>query len=101
MSEEPVRKDSVEQLPTQKTAFVTDELNRILAILRGVAPKDADISFDFDGRLEVHIDVRNSEDRVRLEQVLPTLGGGIFCCMERANTPNRPFFHRVTARVDR
>lgn len=101
MSEEPVRKDSVEQLPTQKTAFVTDELNRILAILRDVSPKDADISFDFDGRLEVHIDVRNYEDMVKLEQMIPSLGGGIFCCMERANTPNRPFFHRVTARVDR
>ncbi len=101
MSEEPVRKDSVEQLPTQKSAFVTEELNRILAIVKDVSPKDADISFDFDGRLEVHIDVRNSEDRIRLEQVLPTLGGGIFCCMERTSTPNRPFFHRVTARVDR
>jgi len=101
MSEESVRKDSVEQLPTQKTAFVTDELNRILAILRDVSPKDGDISFDFDGRLEVHIDVRNYEDMVKLEQLIPSLGGGIFCCMERANTPNRPFFHRVTARVDR
>ena len=101
MSEEPVRKDSVEQLPSQKTQFVTNELNRILTILKDVSPKDADISFDFDGRLEVHIDVRNYEDMVRLEQLIPSLGGGIFCCMERANTPNRPFFHRVTARVDR
>lgn len=91
---------TVEQFPTiSKATPVTDELTRILALLREVCPPDATISFDFDGHLHVHVDVRKREDVTVLEALLPTLGRGMFHSLSRAGTPHRPFFHRVTALV--
>ena len=63
------------------------------------APPDAMISFDFDGRLHVHIDVRKREDIAMIEEVLPPLGMGLFHGLKRSATPNRPFFHRISALV--
>ena len=79
---------------------VTDELDRILGMLREAAPKNATISFDFDGRLSVHIDVRTVEDITRVEAVLPVLGRGMFHGLSRKATPHHPFYHRVSALVD-
>lgn len=91
---------SVEPFPYQRSTHVTDELNRILGMLRDVSPKDAVISFDFDGRLHVHIDVRRREEVTLLEAVLPTLGGGLFQGLARGSTPHHPFFHRISALVE-
>jgi hypothetical protein len=92
----------VERLPSQQpSTIVTDELGRVLAILRDSCPKDATISFDFDGKLHVHIDIRKQEDVLILESILPTLGLGMFKSLRRGTTPNRPFFHRLSALVDR
>jgi hypothetical protein len=78
---------------------VTDELNRILALLRHACPPNARISFDFDERLHVHVDVRNLEEVAAVEAALPTLGQGLFSCLRRGATPNRRFLHRVSALV--
>lgn len=90
---------TVEPFPIQHSSVVTDELNRILGMLRDVSPKDAVISFDFDGRLQVHVDVRRREEITILESVLPTLGCGLFHSLNRRSTPHHPFFHRVSALV--
>lgn len=90
---------NVEPFPQERHTTATDELNRILAILRDICPRDAHISFDFDGRLHVHIDVRNREEITVIEATLPTLGHGLFHSLSRGSTPHHPFFHRLSALV--
>jgi hypothetical protein len=93
---------SVERLPTAShSAVVSDELNRVLAMLRESCPKQSQISFDFDGRLHVHIDVRKREDVILVEAILPTMGLGLFHTISHGETPHHPFFHRISAIVDR
>lgn len=92
---------SVEYLSNQAgPKTVSDALNRILSSLSDACPDDAAISFDFDGKLHVHIDIRNLEDVALTEAILPTLCGGIFHEIRRGSTPHRSFFHRVSAQVD-
>lgn len=90
---------TVEPFPAQRSTAVTDELTRILNMLREACPAEATISFDFDGQLHVHIDVRKREDITLLEATLPLLGGGLFHSLGRGATPHHPFFHRVSALV--
>ena len=93
---------SVERLPAaSQSTVVSDELNRILAILRDACPDQALINFDFDGRLHLHIDVRNREDVILIESMLPTMGMGLFHTISNGETPHHPFFHRISAIVDR
>ena len=93
---------SVERLPAaSQSTVVTDELGRILGMLRESCPKQAQISFDFDGRLHVHIDVREKDQVTLIEAMLPTLGLGLFHSISRSETPHHPFFHRISALVDR
>lgn len=101
MTEEAAKRPGVERLPNHHVTSVTDELNKILSMLKDISPDEATISFDFDGRLHVHIDVHNVEDLLRIEALLPTLGAGIFHDLTRGETPHRPFFHRLSAIVDR
>ena len=89
----------IEAFPSQNTMPVTRELDRILTMLREVCPKDATISFDFDGRLQAHVDVRRREEVLQLQSVLPGLGGGLFHSLSLGATPHHPFFHRITAVV--
>jgi len=92
---------SVEYLPNQaRPKIVSDELTRILSSLRDACPDTALISFDFDGDLYVHIDIRNLEDVAFTETILPMQCRGIFHDIRRGSTPHRPFFHRVSARVE-
>lgn len=86
--------------PTPSTA-VSDELNRILTLLRDACPENSHVSFDFDGRLHVHIDVRKREDVTIVEMILSKLGAGLFYGISRSGTPHHPFFHRVSAIVAR
>lgn len=72
MSDSPVQRQSVERLPEQRSTVITDELNKILDMLTGACPKGAVISFDFDGRLHVHIDVHSFEDLLKVEGILPS-----------------------------
>lgn len=90
---------TVEPFPLQRSTTLTDELNRILNMLRDVSPPNATVSFDFDGQLHVHIDVRRREEVTLIEAVLPSLGGGLFHSLSRGATPHHPFFHRISAVV--
>lgn len=95
-------KESVERLPAvERSTIITDELNRLLGMLRSVCPPEAIISFDFDGRLHVHIDVRSQSDGALIEARLPALGLGLFHDIAHGSTPHHPFFHRVSALVAR
>src|SRR3546814_7862568 len=77
MSDGPVQRQSVERLPDQRSTLLTDELNKILDMLTSACPEGAIISFDFDGKLHVHVDVHSFEDILKVEGALPILGGGI------------------------
>ena len=91
----------VEQMPAARSTIVSDELNRIQGAVLSVCPTDSDVTFEFDGKLRINIDVRQLDDVARIETLLPTLCGGIFSDMQRGLVDNRPFFHRVTALVAR
>lgn len=90
---------TVERLPVPSSTAVTDELSRIRAMLREVAPRDATISIDFDGQLHAHIDVKKREQVTMLETVLPVVANGLFQDLRLSATPNRPFCHRLSALV--
>jgi hypothetical protein len=85
----------------QRSTVVSDELSKLLTLLRDSLPAEATISFLFDGKLQVRIDVRQLEQVLAIEMILPTLGAGIFHDVQRGQAPNHSFMHRVTARVDR
>ncbi len=97
-----VRFGSVEAFPgPSPSTAVSDELNWILTMLREACPQGAQISFDFDGKLHVHIDVRKREEVAIIEMILPKLGVGLFHGISLGGTPHHPFFHRVSALVAR
>lgn len=100
MSEGAAERQGVERFPDQRSTMITDELNKILTMLRGACPDEAIVSFDFDGRLHVRVDVHKFEDLLKVEGILPIVGGGVFHDMSRGETPHRPFFHRLSAIVD-
>ena len=92
----------VQHLPSPvRSSVVSDELARLRSAVGEISPKDAHVSFEFDGRLHLHVDVRNLEDVGRLEVLLPTLCGSIFSNVQRGLVDNHPFLHRLTALVDR
>ena len=91
---------AVERIPEAfPPSPVSDELNRIMALLRDACPPETVISFGFDGRLQAHIDVRKREHVMYVEMVLPTLEAGLFHGISIGGTPNHPFYHRVSALV--
>lgn len=97
-----VSTSSVEPFPgLTASTTVSDELNGILIALRLACPPNSQISFDFDGTLHVHIDVHRREDATLVENVLPTLGLGLFHKIFRGSTPHHPFFHRISAQVNK
>ena len=92
----------VEQMPAPaRSTMISDELNRICGAVRAMCPNDTEIGFEFDGKLQINIDLRKLEDLARVEALLPTLCGGIFSNIQRGLVDNRPFFHRLTAEVAR
>jgi len=92
----------VEQLPRPvKSNVISDELAILSGAVEAVSPRDARVTFDYNGTLHLHVDVRNLEDVARLEILLPTLCGNIFANLQRGPVDNHPFFHRLTASVDR
>ena len=83
----------VGRLPTPvKSTVVSDELAMLLGAVQAVSPRDAKVTFDYNGTLHLHIDVRNLEDVARLEVLLPTLCGNIFANLQRGSVDNHPFF---------
>lgn len=94
--------ENVEPFPSQSPSrTVSDELDRLIDLVRSICPADAKISFHYDSRLHLHIDIRRLEDVSAIETMLPTLGAGLFHDIQRGPTPHQPFFHRVSAFVDR
>lgn len=94
---------SVEPFPeSRRPAVVSDELARIRALLLAELPYASEVSFEFDGTLKAHIDIRNREEIVLVEERLKHLGGGhLFSQASRGQVPNHPFLHRITARLER
>jgi hypothetical protein len=80
---------------------VSDELSRLMAVLRDFCPSDANIGFEFDGKLHLCVQLRRFEDVTRLETALPTLCGGIFDDIRHGQVGRHSFLHRVTALVAR
>jgi hypothetical protein len=94
---------SVQRLPQAvQSTTISDELRRILDLLQGAFPNATKISFEYDGRLHAHIDLRSMEEITVVEERLPFLGGGrLFSEPRRGKTPNHTFHHRVSAIVAR
>ncbi len=78
---------------------VSDELGRLTSMLREVCPTEAVISFDYNGALHLHVDVRLIEDVTKIEALLPSLCGGIFHSAQRRMTARHSFFRRVSFSV--
>jgi hypothetical protein len=92
---------NVERFPgAYPSTSVTDELNEILGALRQAFPDAAHISFDFDGHLHVHIDVRKREQVTLVQAALPSMAVAHFHRLRMGGTPNHPFLHRVSAIVE-
>lgn len=85
-------------VPLQSGA-ITEELSRITTMIRSGLPEVTGVSFSFDGKLQVHIDVRKREEVTIVEMVLPSLEPGLLCGLSRGRTPGHPFHHRITATV--
>ena len=99
---EPTIPAEVGHLPTPaKSTVISDKLARLSDTVRAICLPDTNITFDFDGKLHVHIDVRNLEDIMHLEASLPALCGNIFAHLRRGSVDNHPFLHRLSASVDR
>ena len=84
---------------TQRTMVISEELGKLTSILHEICPPDGVISFEYDGALRLHIDVRRLEDVAKLEALLPSLCGGIFHGVQRGLTTRHSFFHRVSSMV--
>jgi hypothetical protein len=92
----------VDRLPSQPRALiVSEELAKVTAVVADACPSDARISFLYDGRLHLMIDVRTLEEVLAVEMILPKIGAGMFHDVARAQAPRHGFGHRVTALVDR
>jgi len=67
-----VEKTRVERIPVQtQPTPVSDELGRLQAALAELCPKDSTISFEYDGKLHLHVDLRGFEDVNRMEAYCP------------------------------
>lgn len=93
----------VDALPeVAQPTFVSDELGRLHSLLRDAFPDVHQITFEFDGKLSVHMDTRKKEQVALIRERLPYLvGGRLFSQVRTGETPKRPFDHRVSAVVAR
>lgn len=97
------RGGKVDALPeVAQSTVVSDELRKIYGLLRDAFPDVHHISFEFDGKLLVHMDSRMKEQVALIQERLPYLAGGrLFSEIRRGETPKRPFDHRISAVVAR
>ena len=88
-------------LAESKSTPVSDELSKLREMVLQRCPKrDVRVTFEFDGQLRLHIDLRRYEDLAVMEAMLP-LYGGVFHDVQRGRSPHNSFAHRVTATVSR
>lgn len=93
--------DNVERIPIpSQLTTISDELAKLTGMLRKVCPSDAEIGFEYDGRLHLHVYLRRCEDVTSVETILPVLSGGTFHSVNRGQG-RRTFRHRVSALVAR
>lgn len=90
----------VEQRSRVPQCAVTDELGGILRTVRDRCPSDARISFDFDGRLRLHLDVRTADQVSNVESALAGTRAGMFHSFTRGKTPHHPFYRGLSAVFD-
>lgn len=94
--------NQIEPFPQpQRGTPITEELGKLIEVLKSEFPKAVKVIFEFDGRLKLHIDVRSGEEISATETRLAGLCGGIFSKIHHGATPHHPFFHRITAEVER
>jgi 2-polyprenyl-6-methoxyphenol hydroxylase-like FAD-dependent oxidoreductase len=79
---------------------VTEELMRLRRAVQSVVPGDTLISFHFDDRLHINIDVRDLCDLAKAETRLPAIADGIFSNLRRSLADHHSFRHRLTAEVE-
>jgi hypothetical protein len=96
-------RSSVEPFPeTRRPLVISEELGRIRTLLLAELPYASDITFVFDGALKAHIDIRNREEVLLVEERLKHLGGGhLFSRVTRGEVPHHPFMHRISAYLER
>lgn len=80
---------------------ISDELSALRRTVEDACPPSSVVSFIFDGRLHLAVDVHTFEEASIVESVLPAIGGGVFHDVSRGNTPGMSFRRRVSALVDR
>lgn len=80
---------------------VSDELAFLHKAVEDACPPHSIVSFLFDGRLRLAVDVHTFEEARLVEEALPAIGGGVFHDFARGNTPGMSFRRRLTALVDR
>lgn len=80
---------------------VSEELARLIEPLHAEFAHAVSISFEFQKALHLHIDLRTLEEAHLAETRLPALCGGIFSETFVGSSPHHPFFHRVSAKVDK
>ncbi|MGB7405608.1 MAG: hypothetical protein WA906_07965 [Pacificimonas sp.] len=86
--------------PATRSTVVSDELARLTDLLRDAFPNARNIGFEYQGALNVHIDLQTREHMMLVEERLPYLGGGsLFSSPRRTSAPKQPFLHRITAVV--
>ncbi|MBB3957849.1 hypothetical protein, partial [Novosphingobium sediminicola] len=62
--------------PVENASAVSDELGKLLGMIKAACPEATAIHFDFDGKLRVRIDVHSRDDVAAIQKTLPALGGG-------------------------
>lgn len=80
---------------------ISKELERLIEPIHAEFPHAVSISFEFQKALQLHVDLRSLQEAHVAEARLPTLCDGIFSQIFCGTSPHHPFFHRVSARVDR
>lgn len=80
---------------------ISVELESLRKTVEDASPPASIVSFYFDGRLHVAVDVHTYEEASEVEALLPSIGGGVFHDPSRGNTPGMSFRRRVSALVDR
>ena len=82
-----------------KCLKISEELRELRSTLLSIVPGDALISFRFDDRLHINIDLRDLRDLARVEALLPSLANGVFSNLRRSLVEHHSFRHRLTAEV--
>ena len=85
--------------PELEPRTISRELERLTAQLHDEFPHAEKISFDFDGKLHLHVDVRDLEEAHIIHSRLERLYGALYSHYFVGESPHHRFWHRVSAVV--